>query len=115
MSASVQSAPPRRWRSWRRRYDLDGYLFLAPDLLGTLVFAVGPVLAALALGFFAWDILTPPQFVGLDNYRRLLFDDPVFRQVLVNTTYYVLGTVPVRTAVALLLAIALNQQLHAMS
>src|SRR5579864_175726 len=104
-----------RWRAWRRRYDLEGYLFLAPDLVGTLVFAVGPVLAALALGLFAWDILTPPRFVGLDNYRTLLLDDPVFRQVLLNTSAYVLGTVPVRTALALLLAIALNQQLHGVS
>ena len=73
-----------RWRTWRRRYDLEGYLFLAPDLVGTLVFAVGPVLAALALGLFAWDILTPPRFVGLSNYRTLLLDDPVFRQVLLG-------------------------------
>jgi multiple sugar transport system permease protein len=104
-----------RWRTWRRRYDLEGYLFLAPDLVGTLVFAVGPVCAALALGLFAWDILTPPRFVGLDNYRALLLDDPVFRQVLFNTSTYVLGTVPVRTALALLLAIALNQQLRGLS
>ena len=103
------------WRTWRRRYDLNGYLFLAPDLIGTLVFAVGPVLAALALGLFAWDVLTPPRFAGLDNYRQLLFDDPVFRQVLLNTTYYVLGTVPLRTVLALLLAIALNQQIRGMS
>src|ERR1700738_4276040 len=108
-------APVRRWRTWRRRYDLEGYLFLAPDLVGTLAFAVGPVLAALALGLFAWDILTPPRFVGLDNYRMLFFDDPVFRQVLLNTSAYVLGTVPVRTVLALLVAIALNQQLRGVS
>jgi multiple sugar transport system permease protein len=103
------------WRAWRRRYDLEGYLFLAPDLVGTLVFAVGPVLAALALGLFAWDILTPPRFVGLDNYRALLLDDPVFRTVLLNTSAYVVGTVPIRTALALLLAMALNQQLRGLS
>jgi multiple sugar transport system permease protein len=104
-----------RWRTWRRRWDLDGYLFLAPDLLGTLVFAVGPVVAALGLGLFAWDVLTPPRFVGLANYRQLLFDDPVFRQVLLNTTVYVLGTVPLRTLLALLLAMALNQQIRGLS
>ncbi|MDQ6674805.1 MAG: sugar ABC transporter permease [Chloroflexota bacterium] len=111
----MQLALEGRWRTWRRRYDLEGYLFLAPDLVGTLVFAVGPVLAALGLGLFAWDILTPPRFVGLDNYRALLLDDPVFRQVLVNTSVYVLGSVPLRTALALLLAIALNQQLRGVS
>jgi multiple sugar transport system permease protein len=103
------------WRRGRRQWDLDGYLFLAPDLLGTLVFAVGPVVAALGLGLFAWDVLTPPRFVGLANYRQLLFDDPVFRQVLLNTTAYVLGTVPLRTLLALLLAIALNQQIRGLS
>jgi multiple sugar transport system permease protein len=110
-----QGPTASRWRTWRRRYDLEGYLFLAPDLVGTLVFAVGPVLAALALGLFAWDILTPPRLIGVDNYRALLLDDPVFRQVLFNTSTYVLGTVPVRTALALLLAIALNQQLRGVS
>jgi multiple sugar transport system permease protein len=101
-----------RLRAWRRRYDLEGYVFLAPDLVGTLVFLIGPVVAALALGFFAWDILTPPRFVGLENYQRLLFEDPIFQQVLGNTTSYVLGTVPVRTALALLLALALNQAIR---
>jgi multiple sugar transport system permease protein len=114
-AAEVPAASRSGWRTWRRRYDLEGYLFLAPDLAGTLVFAVGPVLAALGLGLFAWDILTPPRFVGLDNYRTLLIDDPVFRQVLLNTSAYVLGTVPLRTVLALLVAIALNQQLRALS
>lgn len=116
--ATGSSGPPRRsgrWRALRHRYDLEGYLFLAPDLIGTLIFSVGPVLAALALGFFAWDILTPARFVGLDNYKRLLFDDPVFREVLANTSMYVLGSVPVRTVLALFLAIALNQGIRGVS
>lgn len=94
---------------------MEGYLFLAPDLLGTLVFAVGPVLAAFALGFVAWDILTPPRFVGFDNYRELLFEDTVFHQVMVNTSVYVLATVPIRTVLSLLLAIALNQSIRGVS
>lgn len=97
-----------RWQRLRRRYDLDGYLFLAPDLVGTLLFAVAPVFAALGLGFFAWDVLTAPRFVGLANYQTLA-NDEVFREVLRNTTVFVLGSVPVRTILALLLAIALNQ------
>lgn len=116
--ATGPSGPSRRsgrWAALRHRYDLEGYLFLAPDLIGTLIFSVGPVLAALALGFFAWDILTPARFVGLDNYKRLLFDDPVFREVLANTSMYVLGSVPVRTVLALFLAIALNQGIRGVS
>lgn len=102
-------------RGWRRSYDLEGYLFLAPDLGGTLIFAIIPVIASLVLSFFAWDILTTPRFRGLENYRQLLLHDPIFLQVLGNTTYYVLGTVPARTVLALLLAIALNQQLRGVS
>src|SRR3982074_2631701 len=112
MQLALERPAASRWRTWRRRSDLEGYLFLAPDMLGTLVFAVGPVLVALALGLFAWDILTPPRFVCLANYRMLLLDDPVFRQVLFNMRSYVIRTAPVRAALPLLLAIALNQQLH---
>ena len=113
--AAVRTAPASgRLAAWRRRYDLEGYLFLAPDLIGTLIFAVGAVLASLALSFFAWDLLTRPKFIGIQNYVALLHD-PVFGQVLWNTTYYVLGTVPIRTVLALLLAIALNQHLRGIS
>ncbi len=45
--------------------------FLAPGLGGLLVFTIGPLLASLVLTLFAWDLLTPPRFVGLENFTRL--------------------------------------------
>jgi multiple sugar transport system permease protein len=66
----------------------------------------------LALSFFRWDLLTPPVFVGTQQYRELLTSDPQFPRVLFNTFYFTFGTVPLRVALSLLLALALNQALR---
>ena len=87
------------------------WFFLAPTLVGLLFGSLGPVLAAIAISFADWDVITPPELAGLDNYRRLI-QDPVFRKALVNTAYYVVGLVPAATALSLLLAILLNQKLR---
>ena len=52
------------------------------------------VLATFSISLLDWDLIRAPQFVGLDNYIKLLTDDVLFRKVLWNTGYYVLGTVP---------------------
>lgn len=63
----------------------------------------------------SWDLLTPPQFVGLKNYTEILFHDAHFRQAVGNTVYFVLGQVPLNVAVSLFLAILLNQKLKGIS
>ncbi len=68
------------------------------------------MLAALIISFTDWDLLTPPAWAGFDNYRTLA-TDPLFRQVLSNTALYVLGTVPLQMALALAVALALNQRI----
>lgn len=107
------SARPRgaaRGRALRRRTTLTAYGFLLPNLLGFLAFTFLPVLAALLISFTNWDLLRPPQWVGLANYQRLV-EDTTFHRVLRNTFVYVLGTVPVQMALALLVAMALNQRI----
>lgn len=94
----------------RRREASAAYGFLLPNLVGFAVFTFLPVLAALLISFTDWDLLTPPDWAGLENYRRLA-TDPLFRQVLKNTALYVLGTVPLQMALALAVAIALNQRI----
>lgn len=109
------AAQPRTRKRWYIR-NPEGYLFLMPDFVGFSVFVFLPVIAALILGFFAWNglQLDAMQFVGFQNYEDLFTKDPYFPRILWNTTYYVLGTVPVRAFLALLLAIALNQKLRGM-
>src|SRR5690554_5294985 len=85
-------------------------IFLSPNLLGFLIFILGPVIASFGLSFTSWDLLTPMKWIGLDNYRALI-SDQVFWKVLWNTIYYTIGTVPVGIIISLFLAIALNQKI----
>jgi multiple sugar transport system permease protein len=76
------------------------------------VFSSIPVLATLVISMLDWDMIRIPTFVGIGNYAVLLGEDEVFRQVLRNTAYYVIGTVPAGICLSLLLAVALNSQLR---
>ncbi|MBI3962709.1 MAG: sugar ABC transporter permease, partial [Deinococcus sp.] len=111
--AAVSPATPRRRRmsALARREAIAAYLFLLPNAAGFLIFTFLAVLAALGLSFTDWDILSPMKWVGLENYRQL-FHDTIFHKVLANTILYVLGTVPVRMALALAAALALNRPLR---
>ena len=88
-----------------------GYAFISLNLLGFLAFSLLPVLASLALSFTDWRLLQGPRFVGLANVGRL-FDDPLFWQTLGNSTYFVVGYVPLITVLAFFLAVFLNRQLR---
>lgn len=86
-------------------------LFLSPGLLGLLTFIVGPVIFSLGLTTFEWNLLTPPQFVGLQNFISL-GQDPRFWTALEHTALYTVLYVPAVMAVAFMLALLLNQPLH---
>jgi multiple sugar transport system permease protein len=92
----------------RRQETIAGYLFLLPNILGFLVFSSIPVLATFTISLLDWDLIRAPRFVGIDNYVKLLTDDAVFRRVLFNTAYFVVGTVPIGVILSLLLALAMN-------
>jgi multiple sugar transport system permease protein len=107
---TVQTTARRGTYRLRRRTTVAAYGFLLPNLAGFLVFTFLPVLAALLISFTNWDLLRPPEWVGFANYERLV-TDTTFHRVLRNTTVYVLGTVPIQMALALLVAMALNQRI----
>lgn len=99
-------------RSKRARAEaLWGYAFVAIPVLGLLVFAVGPMIASLYLSFTRFEVLTPPHWVGLDNYARLFTRDFFVWRTLANTAFYLLG-IPIGITLSLLLALALNQKLR---
>ncbi|AEI43852.1 carbohydrate ABC transporter permease [Paenibacillus mucilaginosus] len=87
-----------------------GYLFVAPPFIGLTVFLLYPLLTSLYYSFTIFDFSSPPQFVGTENYKRALFEDPLVWKTLWNTFYAALG-VPIGMAVSLLIAILLNQNL----
>jgi multiple sugar transport system permease protein len=94
--------------SLRDREEITAYLFISPWLIGFLVFTVGAMLFSLGLSFFKTDLLTFAQFVGPDNYVKL-WDDRFVKQALKVTTIYTFATVPLGTALALGIAMLLNQ------
>jgi len=102
-----------KW-SRARREQVTGIAFISPWLIGFLVFTLGPMIVSLGASFTSWTMLSPPTWVGLENYERMFGDDPLFAQSLLNTAYYVLLAVPLATVLALGLALILNQHLPGM-
>uniref|UniRef100_UPI001C3CF74B carbohydrate ABC transporter permease n=2 Tax=Bacillati TaxID=1783272 RepID=UPI001C3CF74B len=100
-----RSAPTRR----RRKDDTKlALLFIAPASVGLLVFLVWPLLTGLYYSFTEYTTLTPPTWVGLENYRRLLAD-PVFWNSLKVTVLYVVINIGVQTLVALVIAVLMQR------
>ncbi|MFC4013765.1 carbohydrate ABC transporter permease [Nonomuraea purpurea] len=87
----------------------SAYLFLLPWFAGLLLLTGGPILASLGLSFTDFDLLTTPSFVGLDNYARMLTEDPHFVNAVRVTLIYVVLSVPLSGAFALLVAVLLNR------
>lgn len=107
VTAPARSSPQAR----RRRQALIGYAFLAPSLIIFLVFRHGPALVGLLLGLFEWSVVDTPRFIGLANFAAL-FGDPIFWRALWNTLLYTALSVPIDIAIALGLALLLNQPLR---
>jgi multiple sugar transport system permease protein len=82
--------------------------FIAPALIGFLVFMVWPTLRGIYLSFTKFNLLTPPKFNGLDNYVRMV-QDPVFWNALKVTLYYVVINIGVQTVLALIIAVMMQR------
>jgi multiple sugar transport system permease protein len=104
----------------RGREGLWGWLFVSPMVVGLGLFLALPILMAAWVSLLDWDGQSNPftpdaDFVGLDNYRALLGEEGLERTLMAtslrNTLYYVVLTVPLQTALALTLAIILNQRM----
>ncbi len=89
-------------------------LFLAPSLVGLILFTLGPLLASLGLTLFQWDLISAPQYVGLDNFREV-FASSDFWQSLQHTLYFVVGYIPLVMVSALGVALLLNQRIRGLA
>ncbi|MCI9887807.1 sugar ABC transporter permease [Micrococcales bacterium 31B] len=98
-------APPSR----RGRDDLKiALLFIAPATIGFLTFMVWPTLRGIYLSFTKFNLLTDPEWVGVDNYTRMV-GDPVFWNGMKVTVYYVLLNIGFQTVLALLIAVMMHR------
>lgn len=91
-----------------KRRDWSGMLFVLPFLAAYVVILVYPLLRGMALSLQRVDLFGGGTFIGLDNYARLFADDTFLRSIL-NTFVLALMIVPLLTAIALALALALNR------
>ena len=100
-----------------RRFKLNreeaiyGWLFVFPHVLGLLVFTIGAIFASGYLSLTRWDLFGAPQWVGLDNYRRLA-DDEIFWRALGNTVYYTGLRVPLSLVFSLAVALLMNLKIR---
>jgi multiple sugar transport system permease protein len=110
--ATAERAAPALAGGRRLRWGqaIEGYLCILPWLIGFICFTAGPMVAALAISFTKWSMLSPPEFIGLGNFERLT-KDPLFFTSLSNTAYLSFLSVPLQLAVALVVALGLNQKL----
>ena len=94
----------------RRREARDGIIFILPWFLGLLIFILGPFIAGFYYSLTEYDSLLPAQWLGAENYRRILFGDDKFWLAVFNTVWYVSAAVIPQVILGLLLAVLLNQK-----
>jgi multiple sugar transport system permease protein len=119
LSTTATNYPPKvqakhaanRWRSSRMQEMVAGYGFVLPAFLALFVFLVVPILAAFVLVFMDYDVLSPPEWIGLDNVTRL-FSDQRMLQTYWNTLRFVFFAMLFNNVLGLLLAMAVNRAMH---
>lgn len=87
------------------------YLFIALPFTLFFIFQLAPLFMSFFWSFTKYDVVHSPQFVGLANYKAILFNDPLFWKALGNTCLYVVGVVPIGVTLSLLLAVAIDQKI----
>lgn len=86
------------------------WLFLAPTMLGVGIFVVLPIVGSLLLAFFRWDIISSPQFVGLQNFTEIV-TDPRVGVSFANTAVFVILAVSAQLVISMLLAVLVHSRM----
>ncbi|MFF7054544.1 carbohydrate ABC transporter permease [Streptomyces griseorubiginosus] len=107
--AGKRSAAPAAGRHGRRRENLVGYLFMSPWIAGFLLLTAGPMIASLYYAFTRYNLFTPPEWVGLDNFTTM-FQDPRWQKSVEVTLKYVVVATPLKLLLALGVAMLLAQK-----
>ena len=95
------------------RRNLAGYVFLTPWLIGFFLLAIGPILASLYLSFTKYNVINPPEWIGLGNYSYMFEFDDRFKKALEVTFTFVFISVPAKLVFALAVAMILDKGIRA--
>jgi multiple sugar transport system permease protein len=107
----IKAKTPEEKRLQKKEAGRDnkaGYLFLLPWLIGLVLIIGGPMIASLYLSFTNYSLIQAPEWVGLDNYVRMLSDPRLHKSLAVTFTYVFVG-VPLQLIMALAVAMLLNE------
>lgn len=106
---SASSGPWKEWsKQWFRSETLIAWLFIFPSLIGITVFVFIPAARGLLLSFTNSDLLTRSDFVGLENYQRLIADKQFWSSLAITVKYVVIN-IPLQMVIALALATVMSR------
>ncbi len=114
MSIKKTSKIPGKKSRLARKEAIEGYLCIAPWIIGFVVLALGPMIFSLVISLTRWDMINPPKFVGLGNYATIFSDDFRFRQSLKVTALYAALSLPLGMVGSLSVALLLNMKVRGM-
>lgn len=100
----------RRLTRKEKRENVIGYIFIAPQLVGFVLFVAFPLVFSLYLCFAQWNMIDMPELVGFDNFAAV-FNDRIFWKSIGNTFIYIAIVVPLTLLSSLTLAILTNRKL----
>ncbi len=113
-TALAQPKAERRFRPGRQRMGplarheaRVGLLFCLPWIVGLVIFLAYPVIYSFYLSFTEYNIIQPPRWIGIENYRTMFTIDPLFMTSVRNSAYFAVISVPLRLVIAFLLALML--------
>jgi oligogalacturonide transport system permease protein len=93
-----------------RKTQYAGLFYIMPWLIGFFSLQLMPLLSSFWYSFTDFELIGDSRFIGLENFKNILVNDPVFRQSLKVTLTYVFFAVPCKIAFALFIAVVLNQK-----
>ena len=93
---------------FNKQQAIFGILFMMPWFIGFIIFGLYPMIMSVYYSLCRYDVLRIPQFIGLGNYQKLMFEDPYFWTSISNTLIYTVLRVPLCIIGSLLLAVLVN-------
>jgi multiple sugar transport system permease protein len=97
-------------KSGMNKKPLTAYFMVAPYLLHLIIFVLFPVVFSIVLTFHKWNIISPMEFIGWENYMHLI-QDRLFWKAVMNTLFFLAIHIPLQVVIALALAYFLNTKL----
>lgn len=98
-----------------RRDNRAGWLMASPWILGFCFFMLIPVIVSVFLSLTNYSLLSAPEFIGLDNYKKMLFNDPNVWHSMGITILYAVVNVPLTLALSFILALLINRKIRGVS